>query len=190
MARATAAEALKLAGGAAEGLAETEAQARLKTFGPNQVAREGRPTVLAELWGRARNPLNALLLTLAAVSWFLSDPRAAVVIAGMVVLSIGLGFLQEHRSNTAAAKLSDMVKTKVRVKRPGVTADDGYVQQPIDQLVPGDIVRLSAGDMIPADVRLLEAKDLYINQSALTGESMPSEKSDGMDSPVRADWLT
>ncbi len=177
LAQADRAGALRLAAGAAEGLGEPEARARLKSVGANQIAREGRPSILAELWTRTRNPLNALLLTLAALSWFLSDARAAAVIAVMVVLSIGLGFFQEHRSNAAAARLSEMVRTRVSVKRPGVVANDGFVTQPIDQLVPGDIVRLSAGDMIPADVRLLEAKDLYVNQSALTGESMPAEKS-------------
>ena len=152
---------------------------------PDTIAREGRPSVVAELWGRAMNPLNALLLSLAAVSYFLSDVRSAVVIALMVVLSIGLGFIQEHRSNDAAAKLATMVRTRASVKRrdgldhpptPGVAADAAYFEIPLDQLVPGDLVRLSAGDMIPADLRLLSAKDLYVNQSALTGGSMPVEK--------------
>jgi Mg2+-importing ATPase len=101
----------------------------------------------------------------------------------MVVLAITTAFIQEHRSNEAAAKLRAMVKTTASVKRRGAAlrqADDqsqGFSEIAIDKLVPGDIVRLSAGDMIPADLRLISAKDLFVNQSALTGEAMPSEKS-------------
>jgi Mg2+-importing ATPase len=119
--------------------------------------------------------LNALLLSLATVSYFLGDVRAAVVIATMVVLAITTAFIQEHRSNEAAARLRAMVHTTASVGRLPSRADDVFREIPIDQLVPGDVVRLSAGDMIPADLRLLEAKDLFVNQSALTGESMPSE---------------
>jgi Mg2+-importing ATPase len=176
IAGAAPAGALALLKGAPEGLSAAEAALRLKQYGPNQVARRGRPSVWAEIWGRTRNPLNGLLITLAVISWLLSDPRAALVIAGMVVLSIGLGFVQEHRSNEAAARLSDMVKTRAHVRRPGAP-DDGCIEAPLDELVPGDVVRLSAGDMIPADVRLIESVDLFVNQSALTGESMPAEKS-------------
>jgi len=166
-----------------DGLEATEAQARLASVGPNVITREGRPSVLRELWGRAKNPLNALLLSLATISYFLGDIRAAILIAIMVVLAITTAFIQEHRSNDAAAKLRAMVKTTASVKRRGAAVPSGEDQShgfseiAIEQLVPGDVVRLSAGDMIPADLRLLSAKDLFINQSALTGEAMPSEKS-------------
>jgi Mg2+-importing ATPase len=177
--------ALSAAHGEPQGLSTAEAAARLRRYGPNAIARTGRPSIFAELWGRAINPLNALLLGLAGLSLLLSDPRSAVVIAVMVVLSIVLGFLQEHRSNNAAAKLATMVKTRASVKRcdaaehpptPGAPADEAFFEIPLDQLVPGDTVRLSAGDMVPADVRLLSAKDFYVNQSALTGESLPVQK--------------
>ena len=161
---------------ALEGLSGAEAAIRLKKFGPNLVARERKATVAEELWSRARNPLNALLLSLAVVSYFLGDVRAAVVIAAMVVLAITTAFIQEHRSNEAAAKLRAMVHTTASVRRSPYQSDDPFSEVPMDCLVPGDVVRLSAGDMIPADLRLLEAKDLFINQSALTGESMPAEK--------------
>ncbi len=166
-----------------DGLEATEATARLASGGPNLIAKEGRPSVVGELWGRARNPLNALLLSLAAVSYFLGDFRAAIVILIMVVLAITTAFIQEHRSNDAAAKLRAMVKTTASVKRRSAaiaaTEDqsEGFAEIAIDQLVPGDIVRLSAGDMIPADMRLISATDLFVNQAALTGEAMPSEKS-------------
>jgi Mg2+-importing ATPase len=162
-----------------EGLSAGRAASQLKVFGPNQIARERQAPVLVELWNRFRNPLNALLLSLAAASWALSDVRSALVIAVMVVLSVGLGFIQEHRSSAAAAKLASMVSVKASVRRPGAPeADaDGFMELPLDGLVPGDVVRLAAGDLIPADLRLLSAKDLYVNQSTLTGESMPAEKS-------------
>jgi Mg2+-importing ATPase len=158
------------------GLAVEEAARRLKIYGPNLVARERRPTILQELWGRGKNPLNALLLTLATVSYFLGDIRAAVVIAVMVVLAVTTAFVQEHRSNEAAARLRSMVRTTAAIKRRTGAAAGAFSEIPIETLVPGDIVRLSAGDMIPADLRLLETKDLFINQSALTGEAMPAEK--------------
>ena len=169
-------EACARAGSAFEGLSGVEAMARLKKFGPNLVARERKATIAEELWSRARNPLNALLLTLAFASYFLGDVRAAVVIAAMVVLAITTAFIQEHRSNEAAARLRAMVHTTASVRRNPSRSDAPFSEIPIDQIVPGDVVRLSAGDMIPADLRLLEAKDLFINQSALNGESMPAEK--------------
>jgi Mg2+-importing ATPase len=137
--------------------------------------------VIYELISRTRNPLNILLLTLATASYFLGDVRAAAVIAAMVVLSIVTAFIQEHRSNEAAAKLRALVKTTASVRRHGRTPAgpckvDGFDEVPIEEIVPGDLVALSAGDMIPADLRVLSAKDLYINQSTLTGEAMPVEK--------------
>ena len=158
------------------GLTSDEAALRLKDYGLNLVTREEAPTILQEIWGRARNPLNALLVTLAAVSLVLGDARAAIVIVIMVFLSILTAFIQEHRSNKAAAQLRAMVKTTASVRRIGGGAAPDFAEVPLETLVPGDVVRLSAGDMIPADLRLLEAKDFFVNQSALTGEAMPVEK--------------
>src|SRR5664280_2166460 len=109
-------------------------------------------------------------------SEMLRPTMTAIVIAVMVGLSISLGFIQEHRSNKAAEALQRMVLITAAVRRqiPGAAQD--HIEVPIEQLVPGDIVLLSAGDMIPADMRLISAKDLFINQSALTGEAMPLEK--------------
>ena len=158
------------------GLTQDEAERRLETFGPNLVARESKPSILQELWVHCRNPLNALLLALAAVSYFLGDVRAAIVIALIVLLAIATAFVQEHRSNEAAARLRAMVKTTASVRRRTGAGGGDFAEVPLETLVPGDVVRLSAGDMIPADLRLLEAKDLFINQAALTGEAMPAEK--------------
>ncbi len=165
-----------------EGLDVAEAAARRASAGLNLIVQEGRPGALQELRGSAKNPLNALLLCLAAVSYFVKDIQAAAVIAVIVALAIAMAFIQEHRSNDAAAKLRALVKTTAWVKRRDVCVEgttnrsNGFCEIAIEQLVPGDIVRLSAGDMIPADLRLLSAKDLFIDQSTLTGEAMPAEK--------------
>jgi P-type Mg2+ transporter len=169
-------EACADVGSSPEGLSTSEAASRLAQFGLNLVTRERRATILQELWGRARNPLNALLLTLSVVSYFLGDVRASVVICAMVVLAITTAFIQEHRSNQAAARLRAMVHTTASVRRRPQQSEEPFAEIPMERLVRGDIVRLSAGDMIPADLRLLEAKDLFINQAALTGEAMPAEK--------------
>ena len=158
------------------GLTQEEAESRLKAYGPNLVARESKPSIGQEIWVRCKNPLNALLLALAAISYFSGDARSAIVIALMVLLAVGTAFVQEHRSNEAAARLRAMVKTTASVRRRGSAGGGDFAEVPLETLVPGDVVRLSAGDMIPADLRLLEAKDLFINQSTLTGEAMPAEK--------------
>jgi P-type Mg2+ transporter len=158
------------------GLTSEEAAARLQTYGRNLVTREKQATVLEEIWSRSKNPLNALLVSLAVTSYFLGDVRAAVVIVVMVFLSVITAFIQEHRSNQSAAQLRAMVRTTASARRGVDRERTDFVEIPIETLVPGDIVRLSAGDMIPGDLRLLEAKEFFVNQSALTGESMPGEK--------------
>ncbi len=175
LARAPNDEALQRIGGSIHGLSAADSAVRLKTYGPNRVAREGRPSVWAELWRHVWNPLNGLLIVLSLASWALGDVRAALVIAVMVALSVILGFIQEHRANLAAEHLYEMVRTRASVRRPGAPGE-GFVETPIEDLAPGDIVRLTAGDMIPADVRLLSSTELYVNQAALTGESLPAEK--------------
>lgn len=141
-------------GTCAEGLTQSEADARLRRVGPNDIAQAKRQSIGRELYLRVRNPLNALLLSLAVVSWLTGDARAAVVIAVMVLLSVTLGFVQEHRSNRAAEALRAMVRTTASVFRRGVT---DITEVPIESLVPGDLVRLSAGDLVPADLRLLSS---------------------------------
>lgn len=158
-----------------EGLSEDESARRLRRFGPNRVAQDSSGGLLRELARHVFNPLNGLLLTLAAASFALSDQRSAIVISAIVVLSVLLAFVQEHRANNAAAELRAMVRTHASVRRPGRVGDP-FEEISLEELTPGDIVRLAAGDMIPADVRLIATKDLFINQSALTGESMPVEK--------------
>ncbi|HEX2939741.1 MAG TPA: HAD-IC family P-type ATPase, partial [Rhodopila sp.] len=183
--RRSPADACAAIGSAPTGLSQAEAESRLKQRGPNVVVRERRATIPRELWGRARNPLNALLLVLAVMSYGLGDVRAAVVIVIMVVLAITTAFIQEHRSNRAAEELRALVHSTASVRRRPHDPDVPFRDIPIEQLVPGDVVQLAAGDMIPADLRLLEAKDLFINQSVLTGESMPVERhAAATDSPA------
>ena len=176
LSRVDAAEVLAALGSSERGLTAEAAELVLEKHGPNVLRLEEQKTILSEIAGRAKNPLNALLFTLAIVSAFIGDQRAAIVIILMIILSVTLGFIQEHRSNQAAAKLRAMVRTTATVRRQG----SGDAEIPIEQIVPGDIVLLSAGDAVPADLRLLSAKDLLVNQSSLTGEAMPAEKTDAV----------
>jgi P-type Mg2+ transporter len=154
------------------GLVQSEVEARLEQYGPNEVAKEMRRTWLMRLWENIKNPLVLLLIALGIISYITSDLRTTIVIFLMVVLGIVLRYVQESRADNAAEKLKAMVSTTTSVLRDGKR-----LEIPLLELVPGDIVTFSAGDMIPADVRILTAKDLFLNQAALTGESMPVEKS-------------
>ena len=180
-------EVLERLGASRAGLSEQEACERLARIGPNEVARGEKHTWLRRLWLAARNPLVVLLTILAIASFlsYLHDPPgkrdisefyAGVVMLVMVALGMSLRFVQETRADTAAAKLKAMIKVTATVLRGGQPQEI-----PIAQLVPGDVVRLSAGDMIPADVRLISSKDLFVIQATLTGESLPVEKSDARD---------
>jgi Mg2+-importing ATPase len=186
-ARLPADELLRQIASSADGLTDAEAARRLARTGPNQVAREQTRSIFQEFFGRARNPLNVLLLSLAALSWVTGDARAAVVICVMVTLSVTLAFLQEHRSNQAAAKLRAMVRTRASVHRRPAAGASRMIEVPIEELVPGDVVQLSAGDLVPADLRLLATKTLHVNQSALTGEAMPVDKLEQIPPPEQSD---
>jgi Mg2+-importing ATPase len=154
-----------------EGLTAGEVEERERTAGPNEVAQEkpqGWPIRLLKI---VRNPLVILLAVLSAISFATGDARAGAVMAMMVVLSVGLRFWQEARADAAAAKLKAMIHVTATVVRDGKPAE-----LPLRDLVPGDIIHLSAGDMIPGDVRVLASKDLFVSQGSLTGESLPVEK--------------
>ena len=169
------------------GLTEEEAAARLETYGPNEVAREKKQSWLQRLYIAARNPLVILLTVLAIASFVtywhdppdkrdISQVYAGILMLIMVALGMLLRFVQETRADTAAAKLKAMISVTATVIREGKPREI-----PLQQLGPGDIVKLSAGDMIPGDVRLLSAKDLFVIQATLTGESMPVEKTETRD---------
>jgi len=153
------------------GLSTAEAESRSKQYGLNEIAREKRQSTLMRLLVNFKNPLVILLLGLGFVSFLTGDLRAMIVIFVMVLLGVVLRFFQELRADNAAEKLKAMVNTTATVLRDGKE-----VEIPLKFLVPGDIIRAAAGDMTPADVRVLTAKDLFLNQAALTGESLPVEK--------------
>ena len=170
------AEVLQSLGTSPAGLAEAEAEARLAQYGPNTVGQEKKHEWLHRLWTAVRNPLVVLLTALATLSYVTGDFRAGTVMLLMVILGVSLRLVQETRADNAAAKLKAMISVTATVVRDGQQKEI-----PLKDLVPGDVVKLSAGDMIPGDVRLLAAKDLFIIQATLTGESLPVEKSDTRD---------
>lgn len=153
------------------GLTSEEAEEALEKFGANIVASEQHVTLFQRLWENIKNPLVILLSILSVVSFVTGDMRAGILIAAMVLLGIVLRFVQETKADSAADALHKIVSTTATVMRDGQRRE-----LPLEEIVPGDMIFLSAGDMIPADVRVLSAKDLFINQSALTGESVPVEK--------------
>jgi len=175
-----AAEILQRLNSSPTGLSEEEAAERLEVFGPNEVAQEKHHGWLQRLYVAVRNPLVILLSVLAIITFATagepSDIAGGVLMVLMVVLGISLRFIQETKADNAAAKLKAMIKVTATVLRGGEPKEI-----PLKELVPGDVVKLSAGDMIPGDVRLLSAKDLFIIQATLTGESLPVEKTDARD---------
>ena len=174
-------EVLRALDTAPQGLTEELAEEARQTYGSNVVAQGRRDSVLKRLLGAFVNPFTTILLVLALVSVFTDIVLVApedrnyatvLIIAAMVLMSGVLRFVQETRSGNAAAKLSKMICTTASVLR----SPDGRQELPLGEIVVGDLIYLSAGDMVPADVRILAAKDLFISQAALTGESAPVEK--------------
>jgi P-type Mg2+ transporter len=166
-----------------DGLTETEAKRRLQKTGTNEIDREKPIVWYVQLLKTVTNPLSLLLILLAVISLLTGSPAAALIISIMVIFGGLLRFSQEFQSSKAAEKLREMVSTTAMVNRKdaiknsapkeGITAGKEIA---VKLLVPGDVIFLSAGDMIPADVRLIVAKDLFLSQSTLTGESLPAEK--------------
>jgi len=171
------------------GLRPEQVAERLGEYGPNQIAHERPPRWYHLLLRNLRNPFVLVLLVLGAVSFGTGDTRGTVVVSVMVVVSVLMRFAQEFRSSRAAEALRAMVGTSATVLRqygesgPEAQSDWRCEQRdvPFEQLVPGDLVHLSAGDMVPADIRLLRSKDLFVSQSALTGEALPIEKGEVPD---------
>ncbi|WP_058911462.1 magnesium-translocating P-type ATPase [Entomohabitans teleogrylli] len=177
-----------------QGLTDKEARQRLDEYGSNEVAHQKAPPALVQLLQAFNNPFIYVLMALAAVSFITdywipassgeeTEVAGVVIIVIMVTLSGLLRFWQEFRTNQAAQALKSMVRTTATVLRRGAGNQPGAKQEvAIEELVPGDIVLLSAGDLVPADVRLLESRDLFISQAILSGESLPVEKYDVMAS--------
>ena len=175
-------QALALLKSQADGLDGAEAARRLASDGPNDVQHEAPLPGWLRLWRCYLNPFNLLLTALALLSFFSADSKATVVIGVMVALSTGIRFVQEGRSHRAADGLRAMVTNTATVIRRASTASSAPVppSKPMEiavrELVAGDVVALSAGDMVPADCRVLTARDLFIAQAAMTGESLPVQK--------------
>ena len=165
------------------GLSPAEVKDRLHTYGLNEVAHEKAPKWYVQFFEAFLNPFIGVLVVLSIISLITDviiqapadrDYTTVIVISIMVMLSAMLRFVQEFRSNQAAEKLKSMVRTTATVLRE----QTGREEIDIKQLVPGDIILLSAGDMIPADVRIMQSKDLFVSQAILTGEALPVEKTD------------
>ena len=154
-----------------EGLTAAEAASALQRFGTNTLALSRRTHPAWQLLRMLVSPLSLLLMALATASWLTGEARGAVVIVAMVVLSTLLSFVQERRSSQAAEKLKALVSTRIRVQRDGRDED-----LDVALVVPGDVVHLAVGDIIPADLRLLDGKDLFVNEASLSGESLPADK--------------
>ncbi len=200
--RLDSADALRHFDAGPDGLTHEQVEERLEKFGHNVVAQEKKRPVILELLERFyTNPINILLTVLAVITWVTgeetSDKLSAIIMFAMVVMAVFVAHFQEARSNNAVEQLRKMVSNTATVKReveepaPGDDEDAPPVrvvkksEVSIEGLVPGDLVFLAAGDMVPADLRLLSAKDLFVNQSALTGESMPVEKFAGGDANAK-----
>ncbi|SBO17511.1 magnesium transporter [Carnobacterium divergens] len=164
------------------GLSEEMASKRLAEYGPNEVATQ-RPTPWFILLIEAfKDPFVYVLALLMVVSALTNDFEASLVMGVMILLSVGIRFIQEYRSQKASLALKELIETTCGITRDGVTTEI-----PIDEVVPGDIVNLSTGDMIPADARFIWTKDLFVNQASLTGESMPVEKLVQVEEPTAED---
>ena len=153
------------------GLSQVEVQRRLDIYGPNEVVEKTQRPVFIEFLLHFKSPITLILIAAAIISGFVGDPIDAVIIITIVLISVLLDFSQEYRAGKAAEALRKRVATTATVLRDGKKEDIE-----ICDLVPGDIVQLSAGDIAPADARVLSARDFFLDQSALTGESFPVEK--------------
>jgi Mg2+-importing ATPase len=160
-----------------EGLSDAEAEARRRTYGPNLLRPRAERALILQFLAHFKNPLVLVLLAASAIAGVLGDMKSFVVISGIVLMSVTLDFFQEYRAGRAVEKLRHSVALRASVIRAGQAREI-----PIAELVPGDVVALAAGDLVPADGRVLEARDLFVNQALLTGESYPVEKH-ALDAP-------
>jgi P-type Mg2+ transporter len=164
------------------GLSSGEAEARLKQFGPNSIKAQSRSSSLVLFLSQFKSPITLLLIIAALLSMSLGDVADAIIILVIILVSSFLGFWQERGAANAVKQLLKMVQIKCCLLR-----DEKEEELPVEQVVAGDIVVLNAGDMIPADSYLLEAKELYVDEAAFTGETFPVVKQPGIvaaDAPL------
>jgi P-type Mg2+ transporter len=166
------------------GLSSTEAALRLAQFGPNLIHAERKRALVLQFLAKFRNPLVIILLTASALSAFTGDAVSFFIIGTIVLISVTLDFVQEYRAGQAAERLRQSVAVRGQVLREGKS-----LEIPLAVMVPGDIALLAAGDLVPCDGRVLEARDFFVNQALLTGEPFPVEKAPG-EFPAEPDVLT
>ncbi len=159
---------------ALDGLSTIEAEARLDSQGPNVLRPRRERALVLEFLSRFRNPLIVILLAASFVSALTGEVASFLIITVMVLMSVTLDFVQEYRAGRAAERLRHTVAVRASVLRDGRSRD-----VPVSELVPGDVVVLAAGDLVPADGRVVEARDFFVNQALLTGEPYPIEKRAG-----------
>jgi Mg2+-importing ATPase len=162
------------------GLSTDEARALLAQYGPNDPAPQAHRTILRQVFLLIANPLIIILLVASVVSIFLGQKVDAGIIIVVVVLGVAVNFFQTYRSEQAIKRLREQVAPTATVLRDGE-----WKELPRRDVVPGELVRLGAGDLIPADGAVLAARDLFVQQAALTGESLPTEKEPGTDDPAQ-----
>jgi Mg2+-importing ATPase len=170
-----ASELLSALGSSASGLSTSEAESRLARFGPNALVEHTRTGLVRLFLRQFSNPLVLILVFAAAVAAFAGEPANSIIIVIVLVGSAALTLSQEYLATTAVARLRELLHLQVPVVRDGTARD-----LPVDKIVPGDVVLLSAGTLVPADGVLLETRDLFVSQAVLTGESFPVEKSPGV----------
>ncbi|MFH0835232.1 MAG: magnesium-translocating P-type ATPase [Candidatus Micrarchaeota archaeon] len=154
-----------------KGLREDEAKSRIATFGHNELAPKKKRGMLLQYLSYFVNPLIIVLMVVGIASYFLNNVFSAGIVFFMVLVSVSLTFYQEYTAQDAAEKLRKMIRNTATVVRSGVRQEIA-----LKYLVPGDLVLLSAGDLVPADCRIIACKDFFVNQASLTGESLPVEK--------------
>jgi len=158
----------------AGGVSAEEAKRRLGQYGPNSVRPHKHRRLVWEFLRHFLNPLVLILLTASGISALTGEVTSFLIISTIVLMSVILDFVQEHRAEQAAERLQQSVAVRSSVLRDGVAQEI-----PVSSIVPGDVVALCAGDLIPADARVLEARDFFVKQALLTGEPYPVEKHPG-----------
>jgi Mg2+-importing ATPase len=166
-----------------DGLSSAEAALRLARFGPNIIHGEQKRALILQFLAKFKNPLVIILLVASALSAFTGDVASFFIIGTIVLISVTLDFVQEYRTGQAADGLRQSVAVRGQVYRDGK-----ILEIPLADMVPGDVALLAAGDLIPCDGRVLEAKDFFVNQALLTGEAFPVEKT-AIELPEETDVL-
>lgn len=153
------------------GLTQSQAEKLLQEHGPNTLTKAKKRNYLKELWKEIKNPMTLILIFASGVSFALGETIDSSIILGIIILNIALGFFQKFKADKAVEKLQSLVNPQTKVFR-----DNKLISIDSKLLVPGDIIKLSEGDLIPADAKILESKQFYVQESTLTGESVPLNK--------------